>query len=221
MAKRPNLTATADASVAANQNSVTAGPSLYDELLATVPSLRAFAVSLCRNVDQADDLVQEILVRALSHIDSFKPGTNMAAWLFAILRNLLRSECRRRWREVEDAEGQHAKTLKSNPEQSGRLEFSEFRAALAKLPTNQQRALILVGAAGFSHDDAAVICDCPPGTIKSRIHRARARLVDLLEIEGGDYFGPDRTTRSVMSGSQESTRDLQRHDAVYEASTLL
>ena len=87
-------------------------------MLAAVPSLRAFAISLCGNVDRADDLVQETLLRALANIDSFQPGTNMSAWLFTILRNLFRSEYRKRRREVEDADGSYAETLKSHPEQT-------------------------------------------------------------------------------------------------------
>src|SRR5688500_18494537 len=108
-------------------------PSIRDTILTAVPSLRAFAISLCGNVDRADDLVQETLLRALANIDSFQPGTNMSAWLFTILRNLFRSEYRKRRREVEDTDGSYAESMKSQPEQYGRVEFEEFRTALAKL----------------------------------------------------------------------------------------
>ena len=175
-------------------------PAIRDQVLSTVPSLRAFAISLCGNIDRADDLVQETLLRALSHIDSFEPGTNMPAWLFTILRNLFRSEYRKRRREVEDADGRYADTLKSHPEQTGRVEFEEFRTALAKLPPDQREALILVGASGFSYEDAASICGCAVGTIKSRVNRARTRLADLLAIDSVDDFGPDRATRAVLAG---------------------
>jgi RNA polymerase sigma-70 factor (ECF subfamily) len=175
-------------------------PALRDQVLSTVPSLRAFAVSLCGNIDRADDLVQETLLRALTHIDSFEPGTNMAAWLFTILRNLFRSEYRKRRREVEDADGRYADTLKSQPEQIGRVEFEEFQSALAKLPSDQREALILVGASGFSYEDAANICGCAVGTIKSRVNRARTRLAELLSIKSADDFGPDRATRAVLAG---------------------
>ena len=100
---------------------MTLDPAIRDQVLSTVPSLRAFAISLCGNVDRADDLVQETLLRALAHIDSFQPGTNMPAWLFTILRNLFRSEYRKRRREVEDADGRYADMLKSHPEQPGRV----------------------------------------------------------------------------------------------------
>ena len=108
-------------------------------MLAAVPSLRAFAISLCGKVDRADDLVQETLLRAIANINSFQPGTNMSAWLFAILRNLFRSEYRRRRREVEDTDGSYVGSLKSPPEQHSQVEFEEFRAALAKLPPASAR----------------------------------------------------------------------------------
>jgi RNA polymerase sigma-70 factor (ECF subfamily) len=127
-------------------------------MLAAVPSLRAFAISLSGNVDRADDLVQDTLLRAMANIDSFTPGTNMSAWLFTILRNLFRSEYRKRRREVEDADGRHADSLKSPPPQHSQLEFEEFRRALATLLPDQREALVLVGAAGFSHEEAAAIC---------------------------------------------------------------
>ncbi|HWL74986.1 MAG TPA: sigma-70 family RNA polymerase sigma factor [Burkholderiaceae bacterium] len=176
-------------------------PALRDTMLAAVPSLRAFGISLCGNVDRADDLVQETLLRALANIQSFQPGTNMSAWLFTILRNLFRSEYRKRRREVEDPDGSYAETLKSQPEQTSRVEFEEFRVALNKLPDDQREALILVGASGFSYEEAAEICGCAVGTIKSRVNRARTRLSGLLSIDTVDDFGPDITTRSVLAGN--------------------
>src|ERR1700693_1237938 len=111
--------------------------SVRKAVLSAVPSLRAFAISLCGNVDRADDLVQEALLRALANLDSFEPGTNMSAWLFTILRNLFRSEYRKRRREVEDADGSYAESLTSLPDQSSHLEMDEFRRALERLPTDQ------------------------------------------------------------------------------------
>ncbi|OYX74998.1 MAG: RNA polymerase subunit sigma, partial [Bradyrhizobium sp. 35-63-5] len=134
--------------------------SVRNSILSAVPSLRAFAISLCGNVDRADDLVQETMLRAIANIDSFQPGTNMAAWLFTILRNHFRSEYRKRRREVEDADGHHADSLKQQPEQHGHIELNEFRAALSQLPPDQREALILVGASGFSYEEAAHICGC-------------------------------------------------------------
>ena len=178
--------------------------SVREAMLAAVPSLRAFAISLSGNVDRADDLVQETLLRAMANIDSFQPGTNLSAWLFTILRNLFRSEYRKRRREVEDTDGTYAESLKSHPEQHSRVEFQEFRVALSKLPPDQREALILVGASGFSYEEAAAFCDCAGGTIKSRVNRARTRLSELLSIEGADDFGPDQSTRAILSASGRS-----------------
>jgi RNA polymerase sigma-70 factor (ECF subfamily) len=158
-------------------------------------------MSLSGKSDRADDLVQETLVRALANIDSFQPGSNLSAWLFTILRNLFRSDYRKRRREVEDADGSYSKTLKSQPAQGSHLEFEEFRAALEKLPQDQREALILVGASGFSYEDAAAICGCAVGTIKSRVNRARSKLSALLYVDSAEDFGPDTTVRAVIGGS--------------------
>ena len=178
--------------------------SVRDGMLAAIPSLRAFAISLCGNVDRADDLVQETLTRAMANINSFEPGTNMSAWLFTILRNLFRSEYRKRRREVEDGDGSYAESLTTQPEQSSHIEFEEFRTALAKLPSDQREALILVGAAGFSYEEAAAICKCAVGTVKSRVNRARVRLAALLSIETAEDFGPDKETRAILSAGVRS-----------------
>ncbi|MGA2891228.1 MAG: sigma-70 family RNA polymerase sigma factor [Xanthobacteraceae bacterium] len=176
-------------------------PSVQDVMLAAVPSLRAFAMSLSGKYDRADDLVQGTLLRAMANIQSFKPGTNMSAWLFTILHNLFRSEFRKRRREVEDADGGYCDSLKSSPEQDSRLEFNELFAALAKLPLEQREALLLVGASGFSYDDAAAICQTAVGTIKSRVNRARNRLAELLELDHQGDFGRDSTTAEANAGS--------------------
>jgi RNA polymerase sigma-70 factor, ECF subfamily len=172
-----------------------------DVMLAAVPSLRAFAISLCGNVDRADDLVQEALLRAWANLGSFEPGTNMSAWLFTILRNLFRSEYRKRRREVEDADGSYAESLTSLPDQTSHLELNEFRRALNQLPADQRESLILVGASGFSYEEAARICGCAVGTIKSRVNRARSRLAEILSIESADDFGPDHETRAVVGST--------------------
>ena len=179
-------------------------PSVREAMLAAVPSLRAFAISLSGNVDRADDLVQETLTRALANIDSFRPGTNMPAWLFTILRNQFRSEYRKRRREVEDSDGSYTESLKSHPEQEGRIEFAEFRAALAKLPADQREALVLVGASGFSYEEAAAICGCAVGTIKSRVNRARTRLGRMLSVESAEEFGPDQKTKAVLASNNRA-----------------
>lgn len=182
------------------------GPSksLRDELLAAIPNLRAFAMSLCGNTARADDLVQETIVRAWSKLNTFEEGTNLKAWLFTILRNLFFSEHRKRRREVEDADGHLSAQLAVHPEQLGHMDMIDFRAALLQLPTDQREALILVGAEGFSYEEAAVISGCAVGTIKSRVNRARVRLTDILGLQSADEYGPDRMSESVVAHGSTS-----------------
>ena len=157
--------------------------SLRDALVGEMTNLRAFGVSLCGDRERADDLVQETLFKAWNHLDSFREGTNMKAWLFTILRNTYFSERRKRRREVEDADGSYAATLSTRPEQHGHMEMQDFRAALKRLPDDQREALVLIGAAGFSYEEAAEISGCAVGTIKSRVNRARNRLGDMLGLD--------------------------------------
>ena len=173
-------------------------PEMRDALLAAVPGLRAFAISLSGQVDRADDLVQDTLLRALANIDRFERGTNLNAWLFTILRNLFHSEFRKRRREVEDPDGALAGRLQIQPEQGAHLDFEDFREAPNKLPADQREALLLVGASGFSYEEAANICGCAVGTNKSRVNRARSRLAALLAVDGIEDLGPDRTTRAAL-----------------------
>jgi RNA polymerase sigma-70 factor (ECF subfamily) len=176
-------------------------PQIREGILETVPKLRAFAVSLTGSVDRADDLVQETLLRALAKIDSFEPGTNLPAWLFTILRNQFRSDYRKHHLEVEDADGKYSDKLKTQPEQVSKIEFAELKIALGKLPDDQREALVLVGASGFSYEEAANICGCAVGTIKSRVNRARAHLGELMSVSGGEDLVPDQVTRGVLVDS--------------------
>src|SRR5215203_5130697 len=182
-------------------HSGTVEPAMRDALLAAVPSLRAFAISLTNNVDRADDLVQDTLLRAIAHIGRFERGTNLNAWLFTILRNLFHSEYRKRRREVEDPEGSYASHLASPPEQGAKLDLADLRVALTKLPPDQREALLLVGAAGLPYEDVAAIMDCAVGTVKSRVNRARLRLAQLLGLDGVEDLGPDRLTRAAIHTS--------------------
>jgi RNA polymerase sigma-70 factor (ECF subfamily) len=171
------------------------------DLLAAIPSLRAFAVSLSQNSDRADDLVQETLVKAWDKQASFQPGTNLKAWLFTILRNEFYSQMRKRGREVQDSEGAMTARLAVHPSQEGKLDLDDFRKALQQLPEDQREAIILIGASGFSYEEAAEICDCAVGTIKSRVSRARARLQEILKISGEAEYGPDAISAQVMGSS--------------------
>lgn len=149
-------------------------------LLAAIPKLRAFALSLAAHADHADDLVQETLMKAWNHQDSFQAGTNIKAWLFTILRNEYFSQLRKRKREVEDADGDYASNVMTPGGQDGQLDMADLRIALAQLPDDQREAVVLVGASGFSYQEVAEICRVPVGTVKSRVNRARNKLAVLL-----------------------------------------
>jgi RNA polymerase sigma-70 factor (ECF subfamily) len=175
---------------------------IQQQMLALKPNLHAFAMSLAGSVDVADDLVQEALLRAIANIDSFRPGTNLGAWLTTIVRNCFLTTLRKRRNEVEDADGNYAMALRAGPEQLSLLEFKEFRAALGEIPFHQREALLLVCAAGLSYEDTAIICRTTIGTIKSRINRARARLAAALSIENVDEIGFDKQTRGILVANQ-------------------
>lgn len=161
-------------------------PAPRDELLVHIPSLRAFAVSLSGQLDRADDLVQETLVKAWRNLGSFAEGTNMRAWLFTILRNVYISDIRRRRREVQDSDGVFAEGVAVPPQQNGHMDLADFRKALRELPEEQREALILIGAAEFSYEEAAEISGCAVGTVKSRVNRARNALARRLNMEVGE-----------------------------------
>jgi RNA polymerase sigma-70 factor, ECF subfamily len=174
-----------------------------DALTHHLPALRAFAISLTGNVALADDMVQDTIVKAWTHIDSFQTGTNMRAWLFTILRNTFYSHRRKRKRELPDPEGIHAANLYEKPEHDSKLAMTDFRVAFAKLSDEHREVLLLVGASGFSVQEAAEMIGVPPGTVKSRASRARSRLCALLGMKDGEHMldGIDGSTAAVMSRS--------------------
>ncbi len=178
---------------------------LKEALLVEIPSLRAFAISLTHNLDRADDLVQETLMKAWAAFDSFAEGSSLRAWLFTIMRNSFFSLHRKRRREVQDVDGHAAARLTSNPAQHGHLDLADFRGALAALPLDQREALVLVGASGFSYAEAAVIAGCAVGTVKSRVFRARQRLMEQLTVATPGDFGPDRATTGVDPAAMSDT----------------
>jgi RNA polymerase sigma-70 factor (ECF subfamily) len=160
------------------------------ELIELLPSLRAFARSLARNPAQADDLVQDTLVKALANVERFEQGTNLRAWLFTILRNHYYSQLRKAKREVEDVEGRFAARLASRPEQDGSVDLEDFKVAFSRLAPDHREVLTLVGASGCSYEEAAQICGCAVGTIKSRVNRARKKLTELLGLDDSDAMIP-------------------------------
>ena len=168
------------------------GSNWRDDVVALIPALRAFAWSLSHNAADSDDLVQDTLIKAWTNRAKFEPGTNLRAWLFTILRNTYYTSMVRRRREVADENGKHAATLSAGPTQDWSVAMRALQAALRRLPDEHREALILVGAAGLTYEEAAEICGCALGTIKSRVNRARARLLRLMDAEeASDTFAAE------------------------------
>jgi RNA polymerase sigma-70 factor, ECF subfamily len=162
---------------------MSATSSWRDEVVGLIPALRAFAWSLSHNGSDADDLVQDTLIKAWTNRDKFEPGTNLRAWLFTILRNTYYTNVLRRRREVRDETGEYAGGLRAPPTQDWSVAMRSLQVALQQLPDEHREALILVGAAGLSYEEAAEICGCALGTIKSRVNRARARLLKIMDAD--------------------------------------
>ena len=172
------------------------------QLVALVPNLRAFAISLLGNRDRADDLTQETILKAWSHMDSFTEGTNLQAWLFTIMRNTFISQCRREVREVSDPDGLKAEAQGCPPEQDGYVDLQDLRRALTQVPPEQREALILVAGAGFSYEEAAAIVGCPVGTVKSRVNRGRLKLAQLLGwVDPLEAGASDAITAAIIAHS--------------------
>jgi RNA polymerase sigma-70 factor, ECF subfamily len=192
---------TAPKAVSQHDQTPATGADPREEIITHLPALRAFAISLCRDTSQADDLVQDALVKAWSKFDLFQPGTNLRAWLFTILRNTYFSNRRKRAREVEDVDGIMAGKLASKPDHDGHLALAELQEALGKLPDEQREALILVGAMGFSVEEAAATCGCAEGTIKSRANRGRRALAALLKLDEADTTNlSSNMSEAILSG---------------------
>ncbi|WP_066773981.1 sigma-70 family RNA polymerase sigma factor [Croceicoccus mobilis] len=169
------------------------------ELTEVIPHLRAFARGLCGRPDLADDLVQEALMKAWAAQERFQPGTSMRAWTFVILRNAYLTDMRRNRFRADYDETVAERVLTAPAGQESPLHLSDMHRALLTLPPERREALLLVGAGGFSYEEAAEICGCAVGTIKSRVGRARAALNSMLD-EG--------------SIPQRSTDDAVAHNAI-------
>ncbi len=147
-----------------------------------LPDLRAFARFLVRDRVAADDLVQDAVVRSLSALDQFQPGTNLKGWLFTILRNQFYEQARRRKREARAMLAFSEDDEATPPPQHAQAELADLQRLIFALPPLLREALILVGAQGLSHDEAAAICGVPPGTMKARLSRARTQLNALVVV---------------------------------------
>jgi len=184
-----------------------------EQLAGVIPHLRAFGRSLSGNRDLADDLVQETLLKAWAARKRFQAGTNMRAWTFIILRNLFLSQMRRARFKGEWDDVTAAKILAAPASQDRHIELGDMQRALLHLPQPQREALILVGAGGFAYEEAAQICGCAVGTIKSRVARGRVALESLLS--GGEMSSrrqhktdPNKSAlQAIMGEVDELSRD--------------
>lgn len=149
-------------------------------LLASLPSLRAYARALTRDRDGAEDLVQETLLKAWRSRGRYARGTNLEGWLTTILRNTFIGFHRKRAWEVEDPDEARAAQLSILPEQDVHLEMRDMQAALQRLPPEQREALLLVAVNGMSSEDVATMTGCAVGTVKSRVWRTRSKLAEIL-----------------------------------------
>jgi RNA polymerase sigma-70 factor (ECF subfamily) len=180
--------------VSAVRSSAPKPPSADDEgfkreLVTLIPHLRAFARTLTGDATAADDLAQDAMMKAWDARASYQMGTNMKAWTFMILRNQFYSEKRRSWRQSQLDQEAAERTLVAVDDPEAPVALDELRQALNTLPEEQREALILVGAGGFAYEEAAEICQCAVGTVKSRVSRARKALQATLERGGYDRDG--------------------------------
>lgn len=152
-------------------------------ITALIPALRAFARTLVRNPTDADDLVQETLMKGIANVHRFQPGTSLKSWLFTILRNTFYTSVKISNREHPGAAGCVSEDCMLLPSQEWSLRGLELREALERLPEDQREVLVMIGVLGISYEEAAVICGCAVGTIKSRLNRARNRMLVFLEAE--------------------------------------
>ena len=177
-----------------------------DDMVALMPQMHNFARSLCRDAVRAADLVQEALLRAFSNIERFQPGTNLKAWLFTILRNEHYSQLRRQKFEAVGVDTSTLPEPSVQPTHDGELELRELHNALLTLPAGQRKALLLVSASGLSYEEAAAICGCAVGTIKSRVARAREMLVEMLDGRAPRATQPRRSASRARA--MPSTRQV-------------
>ena len=190
-------------------NTMTDDSAFEPELVALIPHLRAFGRALSGSVTLGDDLAQEALAKAWASRDQFQMGTNMKAWAFMILRNQFYSEKRRSWRQSQLDQEAAERTLVAVDDPEAPVALDELRLGLGMLPPEQREALVLVGAGGFAYEEAAAICDCAVGTVKSRVSRARRALHGILE--DGSY---DRDGRSAGDAMRSILADAERLSTV-------
>jgi RNA polymerase sigma-70 factor (ECF subfamily) len=177
------------------------------EIVELIPALRAFARTFYKNVTDADDLVQETLTKGLASLHQFEPGTSMKSWLFTIMRNTFYTKIKIAAREAPGAAECASVRPASDPTQEWSARGREIAAAIQRLPNQQREVLVLIGVLGTSYEDTAEICGCALGTVKSRLNRARLKLLEELgeksphsSVERGVDHPVDSLRRSSVFG---------------------
>jgi RNA polymerase sigma-70 factor (ECF subfamily) len=180
------------------------------ELCASLGKLRGLAILITRDETSADDLLQEAILRALLARKSYSAGTNFVAWMYTILRNQHITNWRRGRRAAIHAESRAvlASGMEASVEgnQESRVALNELRCALQELPLVQREALMLVGPADFTYEDAASAVGCSIGTIKSRVSRARSTLRQKLMTAEAAVIG-------TLAGSHGEGRNAEASNA--------
>lgn len=183
-------------------------PEFKQELTALIPHLRAFSRSLCGNATLADDVAQDALLKAWNARERFIPGSNLKAWTFTILRNQFYSIKRRSWRATSLEPEVAEQTIVANSDAEQSMHLNDLRRGLDMLQDDQREAIILIGASGLSYEEAAEICGCAVGTVKSRVSRARKALEAIM-------------ASGKFDGDADEVRAIDAMDAILnEANTL-
>lgn len=167
-----------------------------EAIVALIPALRAFARTFYRDPDEADDLVQETLMKGIAHIDKFKPGTRMKSWLFTIMRNSFYTRIKVAVREAPGLLECASCRPVAEPSQEWSVQSLEVRDVINGLPRQQREVLMLIGVLGVSYEETAAICGCAIGTVKSRLNRAR---LSILESLGESSSGSLLESRNRLS----------------------
>ena len=181
--------------------------SIENDLIACLPDLRAYARSLTRNRHDADDLVQDTVVRIMNSADRFQPGTNFKAWAFTILRNRFLNEFVAKRKQTKELDEAGLEQIPTSARQEEGLEVADFQRVFHMLPEDHRSILSLVAGSGMAYEDVAKVLDCAVGTVKSRVHRARLALYHLLEQETAT--DPVRRDRFHRSPASEDRRKLE------------
>ena len=177
------------------------------DLIKLIPYIRAFAISLCRDRSAGDDIAQEAVTRAWLKRHTFRPGTNLQAWVSTIVRRQFYTARHKAKREVTMEPGFAERTLQTNVNPTSRLELDDVRAAVNRLPAEQREALMLVVAGDLSYEQVAAVCSVPIGTIKSRVSRARATLLGAINGDAAPSRADvsfDRDARASVARRQSN-----------------